>query len=182
MLQPGDTWATALNRLGSIYGFTTLDRGTPSVKIVEPLAADTPAWVYGQETLGLGWAQHADQSTLIRVIGQSSTTTPVFTDITDDSAILLSGGERYRHIVDRNLTTGAQARIRAGLALREEQQHAATGTLTVTLNPAHELLDVVTITDARLGLSGQHARIVGLDWLIDMGSGEWLQHLHIQLP
>lgn len=182
MLQPGDTWATALNRLGSIYGFLFLDRGTPSVKIVEPLAADPSTWSYGQETLGIAWAQHADASTLIRVIGQSATTTPAFSDLTDDTAILLSGGERYRHIIDRNLTTAAQTRLRAQLALREEQQQAGTGTITVSLHPAHELLDVVDITDARIGLAAQHARIVGLDWVIDLGSGEWLQHLRVQLP
>lgn len=182
MIQPGDTYATVLNRLANVYGYTKLDRGTPSVTIVEPQAADASSWSYAQETFGLAWATHADQSTLIRVIGQSTTTTPVFADITDDTAILVSGGERYRHIVDRNLNTAAKARLRAQLALREEQQQAGTGTLTVSLNPTHELMDVVTVTDARIGLSAQHMRIIGLDWHIDMQSGEWLQHLHVQLP
>jgi hypothetical protein len=182
MLQPGDTWATALNRLGNVYGYTSLDRATPSVTIVEPQASDPSSWSYNQETLGLAWAAHADTATLIRVIGQSATTTPAFADLTDDTAILLSGGQRYRHIVDRNLTTPAQARLRAQLAMHEEQQQAATGTVTVALNPAHELQDVVSITDARIGLSAQHARIVGIDWLVDMQSGEWLQHLHVALP
>jgi hypothetical protein len=182
MLQPGDTWATALNRLGNVYGYTHLDRATPSVTIVEPQASDPSTWNYAQETLGLAWAAHADQATLIRVIGQSSTTTPAFADVTDDTAILLSGGERYRHIVDRNLTTAAQARIRAQIALREEQRKASTGTITVSLNPAHELMDVVTVTDARVGLTSQPMRINGMDWHINMQSGEWLQHLHVELP
>ena len=182
MLQPGDTWATALNRLGNVYGFSTLDRATPSVTIVEPQVSDASTWSYGQETLGLAWASHADQSTLIRVIGQSSTSTPAYSDLTDDTGILLSGGERYRHIVDRNLTTSAQARIRAQRALRMEQEASSTGTITVSLNPGHELLDVVTVTDARISLSGQRMRIHGIDWHIDMQTGEWLQHLHTQLP
>jgi hypothetical protein len=182
MLQPGDTWATALNRLGNVYGYTTLDRCTPSVTIVEPQASDASQWSYTTDTFGLAWAQHADQSTLIRVIGQSATTTPAFADLTDDTAILLSGGERYRHIVDRNLTTAAQARIRAQRALRMEQEAASSGVLTVSLNPQHELMDVVTVTDSRVGLTAQTMRIHGIDWHIDMGSGEWLQHLHVQLP
>ncbi|HEY8684259.1 MAG TPA: hypothetical protein VIO57_01500, partial [Chloroflexota bacterium] len=182
MLQPGDTWATALNRLGNVYGYTKLDRATPSVTIVEPQASDPSSWTYAQETLGLAWATHADQATLIRVIGQSATTTPAFADITDDTAILVSGGERYRHIVDRNLTTAAKARLRAQIALREEQRKASTGTITVSLNPAHELMDVVTVTDARVGLAAQPMRINGMDWHINMQSGEWLQHLHVELP
>jgi hypothetical protein len=182
MLQPGDTWATALNRLGNVYGYSWFDRGTPSVTIVERQASDPSTWTYSTDMLGLIWAQHADQSTLIRVIGQSAGTTPAFADLTDDTAILVSGGERYRHIVDRNLTTAAQARLRAGLALREEQRQASTGVLTVSLNPAHELLDVVTATDSRVGLAAQLMRITGLDWHIDMQSGAWLQHLHVQLP
>ncbi len=182
MLQPGDTWATAVNRLSNVYDFDTIDRATPSVTFVEKAAADPSTWSYGQENFGIAWAHNSDQSTYIRVIGASSTTTPVFTDLTDNVAILVSGGERYRHIVDRNLTTSAQTLLRAQLALRDEQQQAQTGVLTVTLNPIHELLDVVTITDARANLSSQAARIVGIDWHVDMQSGEWLQYLHVQLP
>jgi hypothetical protein len=116
------------------------------------------------------------------VIGASTTSTPVFADITDDTAILLSGGERYRHIVERMLTSSAQCRLRAQLALHDEQSAAQTGTLTVKLNPQHEVMDVVTITEPTVNLAGQNARIHGIDTVIDMSSGTWLQHLQLRLP
>jgi hypothetical protein len=43
-------------------------------------------------------------------------------------------------------------------------------------------MDVVTITEPTVNLAGQNARIHGIDTVIDMSSGTWLQHLHLQLP
>ena len=66
----------------------------------------------------------------------------------DDANVHAVGLERLLHITDQKLTTIGQCGLRASLALAQEQRAMLSHTVTVPCNPALQLLDVVTLTDA----------------------------------
>ncbi len=181
VITPGETWDTALNRLANVYAFSYRSEGS-TVIFSERQAGDGSVWTYSNETLGINWSRSADQSSVIRVIGAPTGNTIAFAEAIDSAQLSATGRERYRHIVERLLTTSAQCQIKAGLALHEEQSRATTGSLSVALNPGLELLDVLTLTDPRVGLSNQPARIEELHWYIDMNNGAYYQQLALALP
>lgn len=182
VIAPGETWLQALDRVGAIYGFDHFSDQTPQLRVVERQAGDASTWSYGTEAFGLSYGQSADQANAIRVAGQSTSSTatqPAFCDTFDNANILAEGRERFRNIVDRQLTTGAQCKIRGGLALREEQMNATHGQLIVTINPQHELFDVITMSDTSIGLTNQAMRIHGIEWHVDPEKGSWEQRLQL---
>lgn len=182
VITPGETWGSALQRVASIYGFTIQETAAPAIKITEKSASDHSGWTYGTETLGVAWGPSADQANIVRVIGSTGSTGIVFAEAADNGALTGSGMVRYRHVVERMLDTSARCAIKAGLLLRDEQAASYRGTVTVPLNPQHELMDVITITDSRVGLSNQSARIHAIDTEIHWHDGTWLQHLALQKP
>jgi hypothetical protein len=119
---------------------------------------------------------------VIRVTGATSNETPVWSEVTDTADILLRGMERYRNVVDRILTTSAQCAIRAQQELRAEQRTKVHAALTVAINPAHQIGDVIDATDTGAGMSATHYRISAMQWLIDLTTGEWEQHLQLEAP
>jgi hypothetical protein len=179
---PGQTWLNALKRLSDVYQFDFWTSTPPTVKIAERIIGDASTWSYGQEHLGLAWQTSADQPNVIRVVGAPSGTTNVFAEAIDQANVHASGAHRYRHIVDRMLDTSAKCLLKAQLALRDDQTQAQTGTVTVSINPRHELMDVVDITDARANLGAKKARINEIRTMIDWQSGEWQQQLGLELP
>lgn len=181
VITPGETWDTALNRLANVYAFS-YRRERSTVIFSERQASDTSVWTYSSETLGINWSRSADQSSVIRVIGAPTGNTVAFAEAIDSGQLSATGRERYRHIVERLLTTSAQCQIKAALAMREEQARSVTGSLTVALNPGLQLLDVVTITDSRVGLLNQGARIDEIHWHLDMNTGAYYQQLALTLP
>ncbi len=180
-ITPGETWDTALNRLANVYAFAYRREGS-TVIFSERQSNDASVWSYGSETFGINWSKSADQSSVIRVIGAPTGNTVAFAEAVDTAQLTATGRERYRHIVERLLTSSAQCQIKAGLAMREEQTHSTTGSVTVALNPGLQLLDVLTITDARVGLTNQRARVEEIHWHVDMNTGAYHQQLALTLP
>ena len=80
-------------------------------------------------------------------------------EVYDDSNVHAVGLERLLHITDQKLTTTGQCSLRASLSLSQEQRSQLTHKVTVPLNPALQLLDVITLTDPGSGQSG-NARII----------------------
>jgi hypothetical protein len=182
VISPGETWLAALDRLSAIYGFDHFSDSAPQIRVVERQVTDPSTWSYGTEAFGLAWGGSADQANAIRVVGQATSPTatqPVFCDTFDPTNILAEGRERFRNIVDRQLDTSAKCALRGQLALREEQMNASHGELIVTINPQHELFDVVTISDASLALSAQPARIHAIDWHAQPNTGTWEMRLEL---
>ena len=139
---------------------------------------------YGTEAFAAAYGQSADQANAIRVTGITSTTpaSPVFADSFDTTNILTTGRERFRNVVDRQLDTSAKCAIRGGLLLREEQMAATHGELIVTINPQHELLDVIQFSDSTIALSNQPLRISAIEWIADFEHGTWEQKLTLSAP
>lgn len=182
LVNPGETFLAALNRLANVFGFLFMANGGTSVLLIDPQPTDPSTWSYGPEVLGASKGQEADAANVIRVTGASSTEIPVWAEVTDAADILLRGVERYRNVVDRILTTSAQCVIRAQQELRAEQRTRVHASLTVAINPAHELADVIAGTDSGCGMSGESYRISAMQWLIDLTTGEWEQHLQLEAP
>ncbi|MGH2443734.1 MAG: hypothetical protein ACRDFX_11320 [Chloroflexota bacterium] len=179
---PGETWYAALKRLGSVYDFEIMTRTPAEISIRERLAGEPSGWSYGQETLGVAWQQSADQPNIVRVVGSSSTSSNIFAEVQDAANLAASGAHRYQHVVERMCDTAAKCLLAAQLALRDDQTQSQTGSLTVSINPQHEVLDVITITDARVGLASQRARIRSIQTLVDWQHGVWEQRLGLELP
>ncbi len=180
-ITPGETWNTAINRLANVYAFAYRREGS-TVIFSERQSTDASVWTYGTETFGINWSKTADQSSVIRVIGAPTGSTVAFAEAVDTAQLAATGRERYRHIVERLLTTSAQCQIKASLIMREEQAHSTTGSISVALNPGLQLLDVLTITDARVGLASQRARVEEIHWHVDMNTGAYYQQLALTLP
>lgn len=178
----GESFLQALKRLADVYDFELSTTTTPSVKLTERAAADAVTFAYSTDTLGIAWQLSADQPNIIRVVGASPGSTNLFAEAIDSTNLAASGAHRFRQIVDRMIGSSVQAQLKANLALRDEQTRSQSGTLTVSLNPQLELLDVISITDDRIGLASQHARIMAILTTIDFDNGEWIQHLDLELP
>ena len=69
------------------------------------------------------------------------------------------GEERYRGVLDRMLTTVAQAGKRAALDLQKYQRAGVAGSLVVPGNPLLEIWDVLSVTDSRVSSSAAVVRI-----------------------
>ena len=181
-LKVGETHWNALKRLGSIYDFSTLATTPQAIKIIERSSTDPSTWSYTTDLLAIAWQTNSDQPNVIRVVGASTSTTNVFAEVQDRANLLASGAHRYEVIVDRLCDTSAKCLLKAQLALHDDQSHASSGAATVTINPQLELGDVVTITDSRVGLTNQRARINRIITSIDFSSGQWQQQLGLELP
>jgi hypothetical protein len=182
LVNPGETWLSALNRLANVFGFGFCANGGSSVFLFDPQISDPVTWSYGTEILAASRGQEADAANVVRVTGASSATTPVWAEVTDAADILARGTERYRNVVDRVLTTSAQCAIRAAQELRAEQRTRVHAQLLVALNPAHQLADVVTATDAGCGMSGTAYRISEMVWQAEPATQTWQHTLTLEAP
>lgn len=184
LINQGETFLAALNRLANVFGFIVAAGGGPSVFLFDPQVTDGSTWTYGTEILGAGRGQEADAANVIRVTGAAAATAtaPAWAEVTDAADILARGMERYRNVVDRILTTSAQCLIRAQQELRAEQRTKVHAALTVALNPAHQLGDVIAVTDTGCGMSGTAYRISGMQWIADPTTGAWEHHLTLEAP
>lgn len=182
LLTPGETWLAALTRLADVYQFDILCATPPAVKLVERSASDSSSWSYGPEHLGVVWQQSADQPNVVRVVGASTSSTNIFAEAVDTANVQVSGVHRYQHVIERMATTSAQCLLKAQPILRDDQTQQQTGALTVTINPQLEIGDVITISEPRVGLNNQRARINRIDTQIEWTHGQWSQRLTLELP
>lgn len=183
VLNPGETYLAALKRLAAVFGFNFYDDQTNGVSLYQPQSTDSPTWSYASEILGLTYGKSADQANWIRVIGANSGaaapsgSATVFADWFDQPNLNATGRYRFKQIADRMLTTSAQCLLRAQLDLAQEQRDALYAELAVALNPAHQLLDVISVTDPDIGLTPPNLRITSIDWLISLETGAFEQRL-----
>src|SRR5579872_496883 len=182
IVSAGETYFNALKRCSQIFGFDLLESPPGTVKIVERSASDPSSWSYGSDLLAASYQTNADQPNIIRVVGQNTSTQNIFAEVTDAANSIASGVHRFELVVDRMLDTSAKCLIRATLELHDDQSKSSTGGLAVTLNPQLELMDVIAITEPRLGLANTPMRIHDIQTHIDFQSGDFIQHLLLQAP
>jgi hypothetical protein len=83
---------------------------------------------------------------------------------------------------DPSLATTARAQERADALLREASLRAKRGNLVVPTNVGQELLDVVTVTDARCGIDQEKYRVLAIQTDYDRRRALYQQKLTLRAP
>ena len=112
------------------------------------LGATTINWTWQNEIESGQFGQTDLEASHVRVFAKT-----VQGEAWDYPAAEAAGLERYRHVVDRTITSNAQANIRAANELILEQRKAHAGQIHVPVNPGLELLDIVTVIDSAISLN-----------------------------
>src|SRR5206468_11179808 len=132
---------------------------------------------HGPEAMATEYGQESNRPSVVRVTGSTADTTTAWSETTDPANILLVGSERYKLIVDRMLDTSAKCLLRAQQELRLIQRNATHAEAIVAPNPQHELSDVITLTDAGIGVTSQPLRIAAITTTLSMRNTDWQQRL-----
>jgi hypothetical protein len=163
VLHAGQTYRKALDGLCNLFGLDYFLDQNEVLQFRELSSSDTPVWSYQPEIELLSFggddlrANHVIVSGKPPTGGQAMALTTA--EVYDDTNVHAVGLERLLHITDQKLTTTGQCSLRASLTLAQEQRTMLTHKVTVPLNPALQLLDVVSLADTGSGQSG-NARII----------------------
>ncbi len=111
-----------------------------------------------------------------QAIGQDEDSNRIVQDALDWDLLELAIDE-LEQVYDPNLQTATRAQERADALLREASLRAHPATITIPTNVGQELLDVITVTDARCGISEQNYRVQGIRTLYDRRKGQYDQTL-----
>jgi len=165
-VQPGESGATAVSRLLAKVQDRIVMRSGAGLGIV-PLAADASAYTYGTDhgVLGGRYRSVPAQVNRARVVGNA-----VFDEEFDFTEQALAG-ELVRNVLDFSLTTTAQAGDRADAVIRAAALEAEDLEISVPLNCGAEVYDVVTVTDAVVGLSAAKRRVLSIGFRYQASGG-----------
>ena len=155
-VRAGEPAATAVRRLLDTVPDMIRMRGTTPL-LFEPKAADAVDYALGvahaihearieDGRSSAGWA---------RVFGNG-----VFAEAVDDAALCSGAGTAL--VVDDTLAVQARADVRATTTLRRQALAVHRGEVVVPPNAGQEVGDVVSVTDATLGLSAAPFRVAAL--------------------
>jgi hypothetical protein len=163
VLHAGQTYRKALNELCAMFGLDYFLDQNEVMQFRELSSSDTPAWSYQPEIELLSFGGDDLRANHIIVSGKPPTGGQAMAlttaEVYDDTNVHAVGLERLLHLTDQKLTVTGQCSLRASLQLAQEQRAQLSHKVTIALNPALQLLDVVTITDSGSGQSG-NARII----------------------
>jgi hypothetical protein len=167
VLQANSAYRIALDELCNTYSLLYFLDQDEVMQFREIAATDAPVMTYQPEVEQISFGLDDGRANHIIVTGKPPGSTFVGALTTaeayDDVHMHWVGSERLLCHVDPKLTTSAQCASKAAFLLAREQQAQHTYQVTVPLNPALQLLDVVTLTDYAVPVgSGQggNARII----------------------
>ncbi|HVP05997.1 MAG TPA: hypothetical protein VMT90_10005 [Dehalococcoidia bacterium] len=164
-VQPGESALTAVRRLlATVPDVIVMWR--ESATLTEPLASQAASFAYGTDyrILGGRYADAAPAANRAQAFGQG-----VFAESFDWPSIGLAF-DRLEKDADRNLTTLTQVQDRADATLRRALRGAQSGEITVPVNCALELWDVIEVTDPLAGLSAAKRRVAGIEMRYSTGA------------
>lgn len=152
VLQAGQTYRHALDELCTTYGLVYFLDQNETLQFRELSNSDPSVWSYQPEVELVSFGNNDQRANHIIVSGKPPTgglsgalTTA---EVYDDVNLHLVGVERLLHHVDPKLTSTTQCAQKASFLLQQEQRVQAIYTVTVPLNPALQLYNVITITDS----------------------------------
>jgi hypothetical protein len=184
IVNPGTQGTQALNKLLSFVPDQLVFRGQEAFT-KNPLPAEAPSYSYG-----VGAAAHpiisgqytdAVTGSRVRAIGQDESANRIVQDSFEWDSLKL-GVDILEQVYDPNLITATRAQERADALLREASLRVERGNLVVPTNVGQELLDVVTVTDARCGVDQENYRVQGIRTLYDRRQGRYEQALTLGAP
>lgn len=186
VLRAGQSYQHALDELCTTYGLYYFLDQNETVQFRELASSDSAVWSYQSELESCSFNLSGERANHIIVTGKPPTSGVVNALTTaeayDDAHLHLVGLERLRYHVDPKLTSIAQCSQKATFLMAQETRLQGQYGLTVPLNPALQLLDVLSITDSAAPTgSGQSAsgHIVQLQAIYDAHSGS--NELHVTL-
>ncbi|MDP2718665.1 MAG: hypothetical protein Q8P44_02355, partial [Dehalococcoidia bacterium] len=167
-LYANETYANAIIRLLQKVPDVIYFRAA-TARAVNPASGDASVYAYGgaHAILEGRYITEALGVNSVIVIGDAITTYDW--EVTEAAA----SGERVFQVYDKSLTTAALAHQRGAAEESRAARERASGIVTVPLQPAQELYDVIDVTDSLLGLSASRRRVAGLKHRYNTRKGEY---------
>ncbi len=186
VIQADQKYRQALNSLCNTYGLAYFLDQTETLQVRELQSSDSSVWTYQPEIETLSFSAAFQRANHIIVSGKppggggyNLTTSEAY----DDTHNQVTRIERMLHHVDQKLTTTVQTSSAANLILYAQQRGQVAHTIVVPLNPALQLLDVITVTDSGSPIgSGQSyiCRISGHTASYDPQQAEYASHFSLE--
>jgi hypothetical protein len=180
-LQPGTQGTRALNRLLSFVPDQLVFRSQEAFT-KDPRPAEASVYAYGTDHAILsGEYLITVHPSRTRAIGRDAAGARIVQDAFDWSLLSLAIDILEQHY-DPNLATATRAQERADALLRESSLRAQRGNLVVPTNVGQELLDVVTVTDPRCGITDRRYRVAAIRTDYDSHQTIYTQRLALCAP
>jgi len=187
-IQPGTTGDAALRRILSFIPDALIFDGNEAY--VKDLKDDESS-CYTYDVIASGaWQSHpilhgeyaeAVPLTRARAIGRDAQDARIVEDAFDWTNLQL-GIDILEQDYDPNLQSAARAQERADAILRKHALASQGGQITVPTNVGQELYDVITVTDARCGITSKKYRVMRIDVQYAPLGGQYQQRFTIGAP
>ncbi|NWF77716.1 MAG: hypothetical protein HXY36_03900 [Chloroflexi bacterium] len=175
-INPGTPGDTAVRRLLSFVPDGLVFRGQEAFT-KNPLPDEQSSYQYGTDHKILkGEYSQITTTTRARAIGQDENGNRIVQQAFSPDLSGL-GIDILEQVYDPNLQTTTRTQERADAILRTEAQKAQGGQINIPTNVGQELLDVITITDARCHISQENYRVLAIQTALDRRQGIYTQHL-----
>jgi hypothetical protein len=180
-INPGTQGDTAIRKLLSFVPDRLVFRGQEAFT-KNPLSSESSCYSYGTDhTILVGNYCEQVFTSRARAIGRDTEDNRILEEAQDWNLLQLAI-DILEQVYDPNLQTAARAQERADAILRQMSLRAERGNLVVPTNVGQELLDVVTATDARCGISAENYRIQAIQTDYDRRKGRYEQMLTLGAP
>jgi hypothetical protein len=187
-LNSGTQGTQALNKLLSFVPDKLVFRGQEAFT-KDTLASESSCYSYDVIASG-AWQSHpilsGSYASLVhasraRAIGRDGLGDRIVQDAHDWDLLKLAI-DILRQDYDPNLEDVTRTQERADAMLRTQQTQQTQATLIVPTNVGQELLDVVTVTDERCGISEEKYRVEAIQTDYDRRQGTYQQQLTLGVP
>jgi len=173
---PGTRGDSAIRKLLSFVPDRLVFRGQEAFT-KNPLASESSCYSYGTDHAILA-GQYTQAVTLSRsrALGRDDSDNRILEEAQDWDLLALAI-DILEQDYDPNLQTAARTQERADAILRTRALEATPATVTVPTNVGQELLDVITVTDERCGISEENYRVRAIQTDYDRRQGIYTQSL-----
>jgi hypothetical protein len=181
-IYPGSNGTGALNRLLTFVPDKLVFRSQEAFT-KNPLPGESSSYAYGTaHVIATGQYNQAVTLSRARALGRADDDSRVVQEALDWDLLSLAIDE-LDQVYDPNLQTSTRARERADAILRDASLSRFIGSnLVVPTNVGQELLDVVTVTDARCGILGNNYRVLAIQTGYDRRKALYEQKLTLGAP
>ena len=185
---PGSNGTAALRRLLSFVPDRLVFRSQEAFT-KNPLPAEASCYSYDVLASGAsqshpilsGQYNHAVTLSRARALGRADDDSRILEEALDWDLLQLAIDEPVQ-VYDPNLTTATRTQERADALLREASSRAHPTAITIPTNVGEELLDVVTVTDARCGIDQEKYRVLAIQTDYDRRRAQYEQTLTLVAP
>jgi hypothetical protein len=180
-VNPGTRGDSAIRKLLSFVPDRLVFRGQEAFT-KNPLTDEESCYSYGTDHAILS-GEYAEAVTVsrARAIGRDSGGNRILQEALDWDLLSLAI-DQLEQDYDPNLQTATRAQERTDATLRQMSLRAERGNLVVPTNVGQELLDVITITDERCGISEKNYRVQTIQTDYDRRQGIYTQRLALCAP